>query len=85
MLKAAVICRLAPLIILIAQQNCFNVSEFSNVVGHSGIMPAVKVCMIDAGMIQAFGTLKSIFNEEKIRCIYGKMHVSIGMVELIFV
>lgn len=52
---------------------------------HCFCIPATKVCMMDAGMIQVFGTSKSIFNEEKIRCIYDKMYVSIGMVELIFV
>lgn len=35
-------------------------------------IPIAKVCMIEAGMIQAFGTLESIFNEEMIRRIYGK-------------
>lgn len=39
---------------------------------HCFCIPATKVCMMDAGMIQVFGTSKSIFNKEKIRCIDGK-------------
>lgn len=39
---------------------------------HCFCIPVAKVCMIDAGIIQAFGTPKSIFNEEMIKRIYGK-------------